>query len=197
MHGLLCQIFDDFVITDTSMAMAIKEFKKEIMKEWEMTDEGILFWCLNLRVTRDRQRGLLKIDQTQYVDEILRRFNMRECNPRKTPLDANTEWSSDMSPIFDETSGYEETFPYASALGSLLYLRLTRPDIMVAVNSLVKFMKNPLKQHWNDIKQIFRYLQGTKECGLMYCKTVMNIAGPWKITMWVDSDYVTEPDTRR
>ena len=52
--------------------MAIKEFKKEIMKEWEeMTDEGILFWCLNLRVTHDRQRVLFKIDQTQYVDEIL------------------------------------------------------------------------------------------------------------------------------
>ena len=35
-----------------------------------MTDEGILFWCLNLRVTRDKVKGLLKLDQEQYVEEI-------------------------------------------------------------------------------------------------------------------------------
>ena len=49
-----------------------------------MTDEGILFWCLNLRVTRDHSKGLLKIDQSQYAQEILRRFSMTDCNSRVT-----------------------------------------------------------------------------------------------------------------
>ena len=62
------------MITDETKA--IKVFKSQVAKEWEMTDEGILFWCLNLRVTRDMKRGLLKIDQEQYAKEILRRFNM-------------------------------------------------------------------------------------------------------------------------
>ena len=39
---LVSCIVDDFVITGTSTAVA--EFKQEITKEWEMTDEGILFW---------------------------------------------------------------------------------------------------------------------------------------------------------
>ena len=61
---LVSCIVDDFVITGTPAAVA--EFKQEIAKEWEMTDEGILFWCLNLRVTRDMEKGLMKIDQEQF-----------------------------------------------------------------------------------------------------------------------------------
>ena len=63
-----------------------------------MTDEGQLFWCLNLRVTRDFNQKLLKIDQTQYVEEILRRFNMEHCNPHATPMQEKLNLTSDMSP---------------------------------------------------------------------------------------------------
>ena len=61
-------------------------FKKQIASEWEMTDEGRLFWCLNLRVTRDTTRGLLKIDQAQYAQDIIERFGMETANPRSTPM---------------------------------------------------------------------------------------------------------------
>ena len=88
----------------------------------------------------------------------------------------------------------EETFPYASALGSLLYVRLTRPDVLVAVSILAKFMNNPSKQHWSAIKDVFRYLKGTKNRGLLYRRTNPEV---WRLTMWVDSDYGTDPDSRR
>ena len=42
-------IVDDFVIT--GHVSEITDFKKAVAREWEMTDEGRLFWCLNLRVT--------------------------------------------------------------------------------------------------------------------------------------------------
>ena len=162
-----------------------------------MTDEGILFWCLNLRVTRDMQRGLLKIDQSQYVDELLRRFSMQDCNPRKTPMDEKPVLYSDMCPVLEKGDDYKETFPYASAIGSLLYLRLTRPDALVAISKLARFMKNPGKQHWQGVKAVLRYLKGSKNRGLLYQKSVSSFEGPWKITMWVDSDYATSIDTRR
>ena len=82
---LICCIVDDFIITGTPNEIAA--IKAQLAAEWEMTDEGLLFWCLNLRVTRDVSKGLLKIDQSQYLDEVLRRFNMSECNPRKTPME--------------------------------------------------------------------------------------------------------------
>ena len=189
---LVSTIVDDFVITGTKNE--IVAFKAAVAKEWDMTDEGKLFWCLNLRITRDMQRGLLKIDQTQYIDEILKRFNMEECNTRKTPMKEKPVLS-DMCP--DKPDDYQETFPYANALGCLLYLRLTRPDCLVAISILARFIKNPSRKHWEATKDVFRYLRGTKTRGLLYRATKVTLKAPWRITMWVDSDYGTNPDNRR
>ena len=100
-----------------------------------------------------------------------------------------------MGPV--KPKDYNETFPYAAALGSLLYLRLTRPDCLVAISILARFMQNPNKSHWIAAKCVFRYIKGTKNRGLLYTKTIKNISGPWKLTVWVDSDYATDIDTRR
>ena len=52
----------------------------------------------------------------------------------------------------NKNGDFQQTFPYASALGSLLYVRLTRPDILVALNILTRFMKDPHQHHWDEIK---------------------------------------------
>ena len=50
-HLLLTCIVDDFIITGDDEEVTL--FKRQLAREWEMTDEGSLFWCLNLRITRD------------------------------------------------------------------------------------------------------------------------------------------------
>ena len=201
---ILCCIVDDFVITGHKEA--ILEFKTLISKEWEMTDEGRLFWCLNLRVTRDMQRGLLKVDQGQYVQEILQRFSMETCNPRQLPMVERPILSSVKSPDFSSKSKSatsktvccSHSFPYASALGCLLYLRLTRPDALVAISILARFLQNPLPQHWTAVKELFKYLKGSINRGLLYRSSGLTLNDEWTITLWVDSDYATsDPDTRR
>ena len=89
-----------------------------------------------------------------------------------------------MGPVPETKEDYDEIFPYAAAIGSLLYLRLTRPDLLVAISILAKFMKNPQKPHWQAVKAIFRYIKGSKSRGLLYRRTIKDIKGPWKITMW-------------
>ena len=44
----------------------------------------------------------------------------------------------------------------------------TRPDTCFAVNLLSRFSSCPTQRHWNGIKHILRYLQGTKDLGLFY-----------------------------
>ena len=70
-----------------------------------------------------------------------------------------------MGPVKDKD--YDELFPYASALGAILYLRLTRPDLMVAISILAKFMRNPSKAHWTAIKDVLRYVKGSRSRGLL------------------------------
>ncbi|GJW23274.1 retrovirus-related pol polyprotein from transposon TNT 1-94 [Tanacetum coccineum] len=59
--------------------------------------------------------------------------------------------------------------PYLSAIGALMFLAgHTRPDIAFSLNLLARFSSCPTRRHWNGVKQIFRYLQGTKDMGLYF-----------------------------
>ena len=74
------------------------------------------------------------------------------------------EKAKEDSEIFDQGR-------YQSAVGSLLYLSIgTRPDITYAVSNLARYCARPTKEHWLAIKRIIRYLIGTLDCGLFYCK---------------------------
>jgi hypothetical protein len=44
----------------------------------------------------------------------------------------------------------------------------TRPDIAFPVGILSKFLDNPGLVHWEAVKHVFRYLQGTKDLRLTY-----------------------------
>ena len=78
---------------------------------------------------------------------------------------------------------------YLSAIGALLYLsNCTRPDIAFAVNLLVRFSASLTRRHWNDIKHIFRYLQGSQDLGLLYTRNQdMTLVG------YSDAGYMSNP----
>ena len=52
-----------------------------------------------------------------------------------------------------------EKFPYASAVGSLMYTQVcTRPDIAYIVGMLGRYLSNPGTDHWKAAKRVMRYL---------------------------------------
>ena len=53
-------------------------------------------------------------------------------------------------------------------VGSLMYLTVTRPDIMYGVSLISRFMESPKDFHWQAGKRILRYVSGTKNLGIMY-----------------------------
>jgi hypothetical protein len=51
--------------------------------------------------------------------------------------------------------------PYSSIVCSLMYAMVcTRPDIAHAVEVVGRYMNNPCKEHWEEVKWILRYLRG-------------------------------------
>lgn len=62
--------------------------------------------------------------------------------------------------------------PYAFAIGSLMYaLFYTRLDIKYAVSLLGRYQSNPSLEHWKAVKNVMRWLQGTKEYKFTYRHT--------------------------
>jgi hypothetical protein len=62
-------------------------------------------------------------------------------------------------------------YPYLSVIGALIYLaNNTRPHIAFIVNLLARYSVVPTRRHFNRVKDVVRYLQGTPDLGLFYMK---------------------------
>ncbi|XP_074283932.1 secreted RxLR effector protein 161-like [Silene latifolia] len=64
----------------------------------------------------------------------------------------------------------------------------TRPDIAFSVNLLARHSATPTRRHWNGIKYLLRYLQGTQDLGLFY-------QGRKNATLvgYADAGYLSDP----
>ena len=61
--------------------------------------------------------------------------------------------------------------PYLSVICALIYLaNCTSPYIAFSVNLLARYSSTPTQRHWNGIKHILYYLQGTTYMSLFYSK---------------------------
>jgi hypothetical protein len=64
-------------------------------------------------------------------------------------------------------------------VGTLQYVTLTGPDIAYSVNQLCQHMHNPTTIHLTAAKRVLRYLKGSIDCGLHYCKSSLTINADW------------------
>uniref|UniRef100_A0A6V7JQC5 Reverse transcriptase Ty1/copia-type domain-containing protein n=1 Tax=Bracon brevicornis TaxID=1563983 RepID=A0A6V7JQC5_9HYME len=89
---------------------------------------------------------------------------MGEANPVTIPADSHQNLT-----MFEPRQDHEEQLnvPYREAVGCLQFLSLmTRPDINFAVNAVSKYSVNSTKVHWNTVKRILKYLNGTMDYGI-------------------------------
>ena len=105
-----------------------------------------------------------------------------------------------ISVLTPKTQGVVEDMihvPYANAFGSLMYaIVCTRPDISHVVGFLSKYMSKQGKEHWRNVKMVFRYLHGTTDHAICYQGRV----GPKKmldVHGFVDADWAGDLDQRR
>ena len=77
--------------------------------------------------------------------------------------------------IESETDEYFVQQLYQSAIGSLMYLSVgTIPDITYAVSHLARFSAKPMKEHWDAVKRVMRYMRGTTKLGIYYSNECSN-----------------------
>ena len=97
-----------------------------------MKDLGDAKQILGMRIIRDRANGTLKLSQLEYVKKILNRFNMNEAKLVNTSLGSHFKLSKEQSPKTEEERDHMSKVPYASAIGSLMYVMVCiRPDIEI------------------------------------------------------------------
>ncbi|CAA6674892.1 unnamed protein product [Spirodela intermedia] len=121
---------------------------------FKMSDLGLLRYYLDIEV-RQSMRGT-SISQGAYVAKILERSGMVGCNPYQVLMATRLKLSKmSTEPLVDATA-------YRSIVGSLRYLVNTRLDLTFAVGYVSRFLEEPRKDHLAVVKQILRYVAGTK-----------------------------------
>ena len=127
-----------------------------------MKDLGAAKQILVMRIIRDRKNRKLTLSQNEYIQKVLKIFNMQNSKLASTPFASHFKLSKHMCPKTQEEMDYMSKVPYPSAFGSLMYAMVcARPNIAHAVGVVSRYMNNPRKEHWMVVKWILRYLRGT------------------------------------
>ena len=158
---------DDMLIAAKLMC-DIQRLKDLLSAEFEMKDLGATKKILGMEILRDRNQNKLFLSQKGYIQKVLNRFGMLSTKPVDTPFATNIHLTM-FAPQSKEDKEYMSRVPYANAVGSLMYAMVcTRPDLAHAVSVVIRFMRQPGKEHWLAVKRILRYLKGTYDGGLIY-----------------------------
>jgi hypothetical protein len=129
---------------------------------------GVVVYFVGLKITRDWSKMTVYLLQPEYINKIIHKFHMEECQPKRLPADPNSRLVTNKKPSLEENAE-KESFPYREAVGSLIYLAVTsRPDISYVVNQVAQHSENPNRSHCTAVKRIISYLKGTTQLGIQF-----------------------------
>jgi hypothetical protein len=158
----VCQIYVDDIIFGSTNKSTCEEFSRIMIQKLEMSMLGELKYFLGFQI-KQLQEGTF-ISKTKYIQDILKKFGMKDGKPIKTPMGTNGHLDLD-------TGGKSiDQKLYRSMIGSLLYLCASQSDIMLSVCMCARFQADPKKVHLRAVKRIERYLVYSPKFGLWYPK---------------------------
>jgi hypothetical protein len=164
-------------------------FRSAIESEFAIKYLGQAEFLLGMNLARTSDH--LHIHQTKYVERKLIEYGLESAPPASCPLNPKEYLKAATTHQIFELQ--QLGVSYRGIVGSLNYLSvLTRPDISYAVSVLSQHLEHPGIQHYRAAQQVFCYLSGTKQVGLLFTKT-----SPLSLSAQVDADWGNCPDTRR
>ena len=182
-YMLIAVYVDDLTLTGDHEEK-IAQTKEALCTEFEMTDLGLMHFCLGIEVWQESDK--IFISQKKYAGELLKAFGMSECKAVSTPFEVNLKLSR------EDTSTLVDGELYRRLVGGLIYLCNTRPDICEATGVLSRFCNKPRESHWHAGKRVLRYITGTLDYGITYTR-----GGDITLVGFCDSDWAGDIDGRR
>jgi transposase InsO family protein len=173
---LVVSLYVDDILVTGNNATLIDEFKLEMMKEFEMTDLGLMTYFLGMEIKQSKDE--IFICQKKYAKEILKKFKLEECREMSTPMNSKEKLCKE-----DGTEKIDQAY-FRSLIGCLMYLTATRPDILNAVSILSRFMHCASECHLKAAKRVLRYVKGTCDFGIKFTKS-----NEFKLIGFSDSDW--------
>lgn len=182
-------IVDDMLVTGTPDL--VEQFRAGIKGHFTVTDAGEVAWILGIEVVCDLGAGTVRIAQSTAIDAVVWAMHLEGAKPASTPIAVGAKLDRTQCPTMAEATADMALVPYKQGVGMCMYIAVTsRPNIAYTVHRLAKYMANPGRAHWEVLKQLVRYLAGTREFWLIYGRNTDGLAG------FTDADWGTSDNTR-
>jgi hypothetical protein len=178
----------------------IKEIESNGLK-LKVSDDATDYLSCNILL--NQQRSAAWIGQTSLMTKFISKFKNKFNNSYqyKTPgtpgnvIQRPSNDSSNSMPIITS----EEQTEYRSGVGTLIqFANKTRPDLSNPVRELAKCMDGATPAAQKEMYRIMKFLSDTKDQGLKISPTVVsNNQQPWTLSIYSDSDWASDKNTRR
>ena len=130
-------------------------FVKRVLRHDAET--GSFTWCSGKRYVQDAATTLQLLGRTT------------ECKTADTP---GTKGTGAALRDGDQKLGGNDTAAFRSALGSVMYVALDRPEILYSTKTVASFMHSPMNSAMVKLKRLVRYLVGFSQDEWAYSKQV-------------------------
>ena len=122
---MLISIFVYDVIFASNDSNMLMQEKLKLSQNLEMEDQDEIHYCLGISMKRNRDTKVLTIDQKGYLESVLKRFGVSDCQPVSTPMEAGKRFKE-----LDHNEDPDNIREYETAIRSLVYASIaTRPDL--------------------------------------------------------------------
>ncbi|CAM8908670.1 unnamed protein product [Rhodiola kirilowii] len=187
-------LYVDDILIMSNAESEIEKIKKELSRNFDMKDLGNAKKILGINIIRDRKNKRMILSLAEYIDKVVKKFSMEHSNPAVIPLGGHLVLSKQDCPETIEEKEKMADIPYDVVVESVMYCMLcTRPDLAFAISVLSRFMANPSENHWHAMKFLLKYLNNTKNLGLVYACNGQKS----DLFGYVDSDYASNRDNRK
>ncbi|KAL0556118.1 hypothetical protein IC582_004628 [Cucumis melo] len=135
---IICLYVDDMLIFGSNLHV-INDVKSMLNANFVMNDLDEADIILGIKITRT-ENGIF-LDQSHYIEKILKKYNYFDSKPAYTPYDPSVK-------LFKNTGDSVNQTEYASIIDSLRYAAdCTRLDIAYAIGLLCRFTNRPSLEH--------------------------------------------------
>jgi hypothetical protein len=153
----------------------VKAFEESLQQRFNLELMGQAHWYLATRISQLSNYDV-ELDQSRYCLSLIKKY-LDAAGCKKVVHHHNTPLPLGFIPTLDDCSldevaaehlSVEYNVNYASCIGSLIYLTMTRMDITHAVNKLAKFSHRTGKSHFEALFHVLRYLRDNCYLGIKF-----------------------------
>jgi len=156
-----------------------------LAKKINIKNLGKLKFFLGLEFTTS-QKGIY-IRQRKYALNLLKSTGYLNSKPSNTP--ASKPQETDKT---NEEKELEDPTHYRSIVGKLVYLTVSKPNIIFVVNSLSQNMVKPKEKDLNAAHKVPRYIKQSPGSAILFSASTTS-----GLRAFSDSDWASCPSTRR